>query len=314
MLPLFEEFRTVHIQGNAEISQLRRFLEAVPKNANLRELARQYAHWDYEIVRDDEYELELSFRLGSRTVRLLQLKDLKKDDKTSYNKTQRAIAAESRVRALLDEEPMSIEIQQYMMVDMAMDKLEELPDKAPAVLRYLTPMRAAAQEKFWLQMTKAERDKMREKAACPGNDIGLDLLQKLRDKWPRRWNMGRFDCDFFRNYLRDQRAANEAWTLVEEDVFIATDADNNVVFANIEGLASILYGPKLLDLLFRAVDMWSFYVPVPAPESKRHVVDGYIRKLHPELDMTKANVQDLPNAKMAVAHVSTRPSVGLLQT
>jgi hypothetical protein len=265
-------------------------------------------------MRDDEYELEIFFRLDSRSVRLLQLKDLKKDEETSYNKTQRAVAAEKRVRALLDEEPMSIEIKQYMMVEMATDKLKEIPDTPPAVLRYLTPLRAAAQEQFWLQMTKAERERTREKAAYASDDIDLDVLQSLCENWPPRWNMGDFDCDFFRNYLRDQRAMDEAWTLVEEDVFIATDVDKNIVFANIEGLANILYGPKLLDLLFRATDMWSFYVPIPAPGSKRHVVDGHIRKLHPELDMTKANVEDLSNAKRAVAHVSTRLPISTVRS
>jgi hypothetical protein len=44
MLPLFDEFWTVFIHGNAEICQLRRFLEAVSKNTNLRELAREYSH------------------------------------------------------------------------------------------------------------------------------------------------------------------------------------------------------------------------------------------------------------------------------
>lgn len=48
--------------------------------------------------------------------------------------------------------------------------------------------------------------------------------------------------------------------------------------------------------------MWSFFTPLPFPESTRHVVDNYIRKIHPELDPSRATVEALPNAKMAVAH------------
>jgi len=50
------------------------------------------------------------------------------------------------------------------------------------------------------------------------------------------------------------------------------------------------------------MDMWSFFTPLPLPESKRYIVDSYIRQIHPELDPSKATVASLPNAKMAVAH------------
>jgi hypothetical protein len=154
-------------------------------------------------------------------------------------------------------------------------------------------------------MTGVDRDELRQKVASRGIDSESSALRQLKDKWPRKWNSGRRDPDYFRQYLRDQKAANEAWSLIEEDIFIVTDVNRNVIFANIENLAGLLYGPEILDLVFRAIDMWSFFTPIPAPETKRHVVDNYIRKIHPELDMSKATLENLPNAKMAVGHVSS---------
>lgn len=72
--------------------------------------------------------------------------------------------------------------------------------------------------------------------------------------------------------------------------------------ANIEGLCQLLFGEKTLDLLDRAIDLWSYYCPLPAPETSRHVVDNYLRRKHPELDPSAATIESLPNAKMAVAH------------
>jgi hypothetical protein len=70
----------------------------------------------------------------------------------SYNKTQRAIAANERVRRVFSEQPMTVDIQQYLMVDIADESQETLkiPDgKKPAIERYLFPLRAAAQERLW---------------------------------------------------------------------------------------------------------------------------------------------------------------------
>lgn len=56
--------------------------------------------------------------------------------------------------------------------------------------------------------------------------------------------------------------------------------------------------------------MWYFNTPLPAPESKRHSVDHYICKIHPELDMEKATVANLPKAKKAVVHYGTYAMAG----
>jgi hypothetical protein len=304
MRPLFTQLKGHQVEETGEIKELAKFMEAV-RNTDLKQLARRFsADGSYQLIRDDHHEVDLRFRLRAHTVRLLQIKDLSKDDKMSYNRTRRAIAADEKVRSVFDEPPMPVDVQQYLMAEMAQDRLQKMPDKESSIERCLGSLRAAAQERYWLQLTKMERDELRQMVALSGDHTIPSALRQLKEKWPRKWNMGRFDCDYFPQYLRDQKAANEAWTLIEEDVCIVTDSNRNVIFANIENLATILYGPEILDLVFRAVDMWSFFTPLPAPESKRHVVDEYIRKIHPELDMSQATVENLPNAKMAVAHVS----------
>jgi hypothetical protein len=81
-----------------------------------------------------------------------------------------------------------------------------------------------------------------------------------------------------------------------------TDINRNVVFASFEKLCQALFSQGTADLLSRAYDMWAFFVPMPFPETRRHVIDRWIRKIYPELDPEKSTVETLPRAKMAVAH------------
>ncbi|KAI0392390.1 hypothetical protein F5Y17DRAFT_459897 [Xylariaceae sp. FL0594] len=63
-------------------------------------------------------------------------------------------AAQQRVEALWDKEPMSIDIQKYMMVQSAAEQIKKMPKKMPKmkIERYLTPLREEAQEKYWHQI------------------------------------------------------------------------------------------------------------------------------------------------------------------
>jgi hypothetical protein len=92
------------------------------------------------------------------------------------------------------------------------------------------------------------------------------------------------------------------WEHVQEDIFVVVDKNNQVVFANIEHLAELLLGKHTTRVMERCMDVWSFFIALKAPESKRHVLNDYIRHIHPELDPSKATVEQLQNAKMAVAH------------
>ncbi|RYP05393.1 hypothetical protein DL764_003818 [Monosporascus ibericus] len=97
-------------------------------------------------------------------------------------------------------------------------------------------------------------------------------------------------------------AAENVWELVEEDVFAVLDTNRQVVFANAENLCQLLWGEYFSEVLVRWFDMWAHFAPLPPPDSCRHATDNYVRKAHPELDMSKATAATLPNARMSVAH------------
>ncbi|KAK6825625.1 hypothetical protein PG987_013119 [Apiospora arundinis] len=147
------------------------------------------------------------------------------------------------------------------------------------------------------------------RGAEKGQQTGIDTHHKdfkkdlgnLRSE-PREWNNGRYNQDFFYHYLRDKIAAEQVWELVDADVFVVVDAERRIVFANLEAAAQLLFGPDILRELNRAIDIFSFFVPIRAPEAKRHVVDRYIRRRHPHLDPSVATLDKLVNTNMSVAH------------
>jgi hypothetical protein len=145
----------------------------------------------------------------------------------------------------------------------------------------------------------AEGDVLEAKKPISGTYIDL-----VGANWQSGRNNGARDPDYFRQYLRDQQAATHVWKTVAEDILVVADKNRQVLFASFDKLGQFLYGKEVVDLITRALDMWSFYAPIPAPETARHVIDNYIRRIHPELDSPKATVEQLPNAKVAVAHYS----------
>ncbi|KAK8025225.1 hypothetical protein PG990_003048 [Apiospora arundinis] len=101
---------------------------------------------------------------------------------------------------------------------------------------------------------------------------------------------------------KDKIGAEQVWGLVDADVFVVVNAKRRIVFANLEAAAQLLFGPDILREPNRAIDVFSFLVPIRAPEPKRHVVDRYIRRNHPDLDPSAATLDKLVNTKMGVAH------------
>lgn len=140
-------------------------------------------------------------------------------------------------------------------------------------------------------------------ARNPLLDAGLErYLQTIKENWFEAWwKNDHNDPEYFENFLRDQECARSVWPLNDEEIFLVVD-NLKVVVANIEGMCQLLFGEETLDLLDRAIDLWSYYWPLPLPETSRHVVDRCVRRQHPELDPAAATIETLPNAKMAVAH------------
>ncbi|EOO01548.1 hypothetical protein UCRPA7_2941 [Phaeoacremonium minimum UCRPA7] len=257
----------------------------------------------------------VSFRLKTTTVCLVHAKELDKTDKKSYDNSTRAKASTMGMANAFSEKPMPIEIQQYLMAKILSENPAAYNDQIgketcgdskqsrDANKSIFASLRSLAREMYWLDMTPIERAEIQDAAGAAGTTSELGTcLQVIQSNWFPKWNNGHWDADHFRNYLTDQTAAENVWGLIQEDIFIVVDKNLQVVFANIEKLADLLFGHDVVDLLERAIDLWSFYNPLPFPETSRHVVDRYVRRIHPELDPSKATVETLPNAKMAVAH------------
>ncbi|KAI1082947.1 hypothetical protein F5B20DRAFT_597160 [Whalleya microplaca] len=298
--PICEKLVERQKVDNEETGRISQLLKDV-STSDLENLSQRFANnGEYTLVKNGAKELIVTFLLYSKTVRLMQAKDLNKNVCRSYDNADRAKASEERAENLLNEGTMPVSSQQYIMASVMRENKESVLHGNNS-LKYLTRLRQMAQERYWLRMTREERKQVRDKADKPDESIAKSL-QAIKDTWTKLWTNNPRDPDYFRQYLVDQVGAEQVWTLVDEDIFIVTDPNRQVIFANIENLTQILFGDDVADLLARCLDLWSFFTPLPAPESKRHVLDAYIRRLHPELDMTKATVENLPNAKMCVAH------------
>ncbi|KAK5659775.1 hypothetical protein OQA88_986 [Cercophora sp. LCS_1] len=226
---------------------------------------------EYQTIRDNAEELVLTFRVGSKTVRLMQCFDLDATDASCYDRSARAKRSKERGEAQLSDPPMTAELTQYIMarlmtsvgryiVSESSTRSEASGSSSSCKTRkhgVFYKLRHAAQEEYWLHMSDEERKEARETVLI-GAFFDEDPLRRVRfdlvkANWQNDWNNEGRNPDFFRDYKADHLAARNAW----EDV-----------------------------------------------------VDGYIRKIHPELDPTKATVEALPNAKMCVARYGTWAMTG----
>lgn len=297
---------------------------------------------DYKTLADNDTEIVVTFRIRSKAVRLMQAKDVDVDDPKSYGTTKRAASSAAEAKQYTPDPPMTVELQQYLMALAIVEKDEwkELNKRKEAIslkqeelqtadlgeesrkkktthlrkdtnkynnhcAKFFLNLRDAIREDYWLLKTPVQREQIRNasQAADLAEDQGFcSNLDTIKEHWRPHWNSPRLAKDFFHHYLIDQTAAEHAWTLVEEDVFIITDKKRQVVFANLEKAGEVLFGKEAMEVLIRCLDMWKFFSPLPAPESCRHVVDNFIRRQHPELDPSAVTVEHLANAVMAVAH------------
>ncbi|KAK8084409.1 hypothetical protein PG997_005680 [Apiospora hydei] len=327
--PIFDELNATAFAENDDLTRLASFLSKVTTTDALA-LAEEFADdRQYAIVRDTPEELVVVFSIDKRTCRLMWAKDIDKNDDKSYAKAKRAKASAERTRQLFTEPTMSAMEQQYLMARLRIEKRLELP-RTPLLplsrdpqsdtstnsqdrqtLKLLTTLRNMAREHFWLHMNAAQREAMRDIVKKgeidPEFEPGLGII---KTNWQKRWNNGMRDPDYYRNYLVDTLAAESVWEMVNEDIVLVTDKNRQLIFVHFEKLVQTLYGEPtdkkqsvhVEDRLIRAIDLFSFFVGIPKPESVRHVVDSYIRDIHRELEPSLATVDRLPNAKMCVGH------------
>lgn len=301
------------MQHSEEVRKLAALFEAV-RNESRDMLAVRFAD-DKEITQlnEDANELTFTFKIGGFSVRVVHAKDLEQDGQGSYleslEQSKRCRQAKEHLDELFQEGCLTVSAQQYVMAQILMEEDRQWPPFPKDQTDFLTRLRADADGRYWLEMSNQDRKRTEAASASPDSAL-TPFITRLQQSWPPSWNLGYRDPDMFRRYARDQVGIEKVWNMVEEDVLIVMDRNKKLVFSNFVGLTQVLFNQEVVDLLARALDMWSFYTPLPAPESKRHSVDHYIRKIHPELDMEKATVADLPKAKKAVVHYGTYAMAG----
>ncbi|KAK6855582.1 hypothetical protein PG995_007733 [Apiospora arundinis] len=309
MPALYQQILACHPSQSKRRDAVQEFLAKVPTTEAVPLATESADNGDVEVVDDNTEETIVNFRLKSMTVRLMHCKDVDLREKEPFRRTKRYREALTAARVAFNEAPMSTSVQQLVMAlrllrtagnfDTALSKLSNTEGKAQKILAEL---RSEAQEEYWLHSTKPERTILRQNAGMDQSADIQGLLEAIKAGWSSKWNNGRYDVDFFFQYLADKTAAEKVWHLVEADLFVVTDKKRRVIFANLEDATGLLFGDDLAQRLTTTIDMYSFFVPLPLPETKRHVVDRYVRRLHPELDPANATVEQLARAKMAVAH------------
>ncbi|RYP11701.1 hypothetical protein DL767_011022 [Monosporascus sp. MG133] len=275
-------------------------LARIPKDDVKRIAKEESDDHGYRVIIENDEEVTVCFCLGGRKVRLMQAFDIDVDLSDSYGDSNRTKRCEARTAELVPEGRMPINVQQCLMAKiLKRDPLPHLSDRKMEGL--FLNLRSSAQEQYWMQMSTDERQEVCRIAAQEHEDLETQLML-VRANWRCQWINNKKDKDYFHQYVRDEGAAKHVLQPIDDDIFIVTDANRKTVFANFEKLCDAMFSRETTDLLARGLDMWSFFVPLPYPESKRHVVDSWVRKIHPELDPERATVGGLPAAKMAVAH------------
>ncbi|KAI0006851.1 hypothetical protein F4779DRAFT_546271 [Xylariaceae sp. FL0662B] len=252
MEPLFDSIRESKTLNTTSVVSIRGLLSKVP-TTDIKDLAGEFSDdSEYKMLKETAQETVVSFRLGSNTVRLMHAKDLDKDTKTSYDESSRAKSAKSKIDEVLDEPPMSVELQQLLIASMMRERIGKLAKTENRPGQYdegfFEILRSDAREHYWLGMDKSQRKSYRAEASRQPDPDVKECLTVVKGNWKPGWKNGRYDPDYFRRYLADQTSAKEVWELVEEDIFIVTDRQRRVVFASIERLAQLLFGRDITGL------------------------------------------------------------------
>ncbi|KAK8078513.1 hypothetical protein PG996_004683 [Apiospora saccharicola] len=312
--PIFDKVKSIQVARSEMLETIRDLLSKV-RTTDLVDLVSEFCDHDpIDVSGFDGQQYVVDIPMGSKTIRIMHCWDISLDAKWGFAMAQRHQEAERRIDHVFKEPPMTTEVQQYLMARIILEdggNLRSINNQQGQIdvshkdfTKDLQELRSEAQESFWLVSTEAERETLRKAAAAAsGQDKQVDhIAAVLKANWPRHWNNGRYDPDLFYHYLRDKIAAEKVWDLVDADVFVVLDAERRVIFANVEGAAQLLFGDEIIRELNRAIDMYSFFVPIRAPEARRHVVDRHIRRTHPILDPSIANLYQLQSAKMGIAH------------
>lgn len=210
------------------------------------------------VLNEDANEFSFAFKTGRFSVRVIHAKDLEQDQQGSYlaslERSKRCIQAEEHLDKLFREDCLTVSAQRYVMAQILLEEHRQWPSASKDEIEFLTRLRAHADGKYWLEMSKEDRKRTKVASTSPDSAL-IPFISRLQQSWPPSWNLGQYDPDMFRRYARDQVGIEKVWRLVEEDVLIILDCNKKLVFSNFVGLTQILFKQEVADLLARALDM-----------------------------------------------------------
>jgi hypothetical protein len=163
MIPLFKELVAATVRGIAEVTTIRSLLVIIPSTP-LADIPNALSIGiKHEILRDTAEEVVITFKLGTRSVRLMQCRDVDVTDERSYNRSARARESQANTNAQLQEAAMTPQETQYIMAQLFTDclatddfrefeYLERLKDgnntSQKKTFEAWSKLRMAAQERF----------------------------------------------------------------------------------------------------------------------------------------------------------------------
>ncbi|RYP58062.1 hypothetical protein DL769_009137 [Monosporascus sp. CRB-8-3] len=305
MNKIFEQLNSTVQTENEAVQRLQAFLHGI-RNKDKKELV---ANLEEEtkipsvVIQNDAERLIIRCYIDQKTrwtARIIEIRDVDAQDKGSFE-TQQSKQFDQQAETCLGEEKVPSRTIKFIIAQWLSAPAGEV--KQPSE-KLLYELRTKAQENYWMHMDQAERMAVRfiSQLDTPSLREAFGVIEKV---WRPAWDKERFHPDYFRQYKLDGIISKQLLPLYDEDIIVATDKNGEVLFASIENLQQRLWGQNSLELQTRFVDMWAHLTPLPHPETKRHPVDNYVRKLHPYLDMAKADVVGLQKARMCMAHYGT---------
>ncbi|RYP46276.1 hypothetical protein DL768_007495 [Monosporascus sp. mg162] len=270
------------------------------------------------ILQDNAEELVIEDRVQTMSVRITQLKNVRFDDRDSYKKTNRAkqVAKLSTQKMMAVEEETGRPVENYLMARrLERGEAPKMPMHLPTTghpegrqnrKAWYKTMRSESNREFWLGTTRESRDSIRRSAMRPPDSL-TPIIAQIEEEDNSRSE------DFFWNHQRDEAAAadDDIYRKQEHDIVIVLDCHGHTLVCKVGRLFQLLFGEERMSKVDSAIRQWSSLPPLPVPDSRRHMVDDYIRTKHPELDLEKAkDLKELEERHQCVVHYGTWAAKG----
>ncbi|KAK7753240.1 hypothetical protein SLS62_004759 [Diatrype stigma] len=283
---------------DSRIHDIKVYLEDIAKNGitSVQERGRKVISTPQETIIDDI--------IHSSNVRIFHLKDVVYDEEHSYSKADRAKAVEraSNDKMRMIEPPMGRDTENLLMAQrMSRGEAPIIPqhkDGSKNHEKWYKEMRLDSRYMFWVKADRARRDELRATARTPPDEFTHLIQQiKIEDKCHTK--------DAFWDYQRDEAAATEPniYQEVQQHVVIVLDKNSQVILCKFSGLFQLLFGAPRMHKVEDAIRKWSSLAPLPIPNTRRYMVDAYIRQKHPEMDVEKAqSLEEIEERHQCIVH------------